>query len=321
MVDTSGVPDVHNHSRTTGGFMLRKYLINWQLYMFLLPSIVYIILFAYIPMAGIQIAFKNYNFNLGIWGSHWTGLAEFRRFFNSYMFGRILWNTISLSFYGLLAGFPLPILLALLINSFPRAHYKKLVQSVSYMPHFISMVVVVGMLVQLFNPRAGAVGAIYQLLTHNVMPDILGNPGAFQHLYVWSGVWQGTGWGSIIYIAALSGVDEELHEAAQIDGASRFQRVLHIDLPSIMPTATIMLILSAGNIMNVGFEKTFLMQNSLNIRVSEVISTYVYKVAMTIGTGDFSYATAIGLFNSVINFLLLVFVNFASKKLSDTSLW
>ena len=196
-----------------------------------------------------------------------------------------------------------------------------MVQTVSYIPHFISTVVVVGMLMQIFNPRTGAVGNIYSLFTGGIMKDIFASPSAFPHLYVWSGIWQGIGWSSIIYIAALSSVDTELHEAAQIDGASRFRRVLHIDLPSILPTATIMLILSAGRVMSVGFEKVFLMQNSLNIGASEVISTYVYKVGMVIGTGDYSFATAIGLFNSVINFCLLVLVNFISRKLSETSLW
>jgi putative aldouronate transport system permease protein len=299
----------------------KQYLQNWQLYIFLLPSLAFILTFAYVPMAGIQIAFKEYNFNLGIWGSEWVGMANFRRFFDSYQFTTLLWNTISLSFYALIAGFPLPIIFALLLNSFTSAKYKKLVQSISYMPHFISTVVIVGMLIQLFNPRTGAFGALFTLFTDSMLPDAFGKPGAFQHLYVWSGIWQGIGWGSIIYIAALSAVDEELHDAAQIDGATRFQRVRHIDFPSILPTATIMLILSVGHIMDVGFEKVYLMQNDLNISKSEVISTYVYKVGMTIGSGDFSFATAIGLFNSLINFALLITVNLASKKFSNTSLW
>ncbi len=299
----------------------KQYLQNWQLYIFLLPSLAFILTFAYVPMAGIQIAFKEYNFNLGIWGSEWVGLTNFRRFFDSYQFTTLLWNTVSLSFYALIAGFPLPIIFALLLNSFTSAKYKKLVQSISYMPHFISTVVIVGMLIQLFNPRTGAFGALFTLFTDSMLPDAFGKPGAFQHLYVWSGIWQGIGWGSIIYIAALSAVDEELHDAAQIDGATRFQRVRHIDFPSILPTATIMLILSVGHIMDVGFEKVYLMQNDLNISKSEVISTYVYKVGMTIGSGDFSFATAIGLFNSLINFALLITVNLASKKFSNTSLW
>lgn len=299
----------------------KEFLPSWQLYLFLLPATIYIIIFAYVPMAGVQIAFKNYNFNLGIWGSEWIGLENFRRFFESYQFETIIWNTISLSLYSLLISFPLPIIFALVLNSFTGLKFKKIVQSVSYMPHFISTVVIVGMLVQIFNPRTGAFGALYTFFTGDMLPDAFANPGAFQHLYVWSGIWQGIGWSSIIYIAALSSVDEHLHEAAQIDGASRLQRVRHIDFPSILPTATIMLILAVGNVMEVGFEKVFLMQNELNISRSEVISTYVYKVGLTIGTGDFSFATAIGLFNSVINFALLVMVNYAARKFSNTSLW
>jgi len=299
----------------------KDYFSRWQLYLLLFVPLAYIIIFHYIPMAGMQIAFKKYDFSLGIWGSPWVGLKNFQRFFNSYQFTSILMNTITLSFYGLFVSFPLPIMLALLLNAFPWERYKKLVQTVSYIPHFISTVVIVGMIMQVFNPRTGAIGAIYQLITGQVMRDLLASPGAFPHFYVWSGIWQEIGWNSIVYIAALSGVDAELHSAAQIDGASAFQRVLYIDFPAILPTATIMLILAAGKIMNVGFEKVFLMQNSLNIARSEVISTYVYKVGMTIGTGDFSFATAIGLFDSVINFLLLVTVNFLSKKLSDNYLW
>ena len=295
---------------------------NWQLYAFLLPSVVFIIVFAYIPMAGVVLAFKEYDFSLGIWGSPWVGFENFERFFTAYNFWQILWNTISLSFYSLIASFPFPIMLALILNAFPGTKFKKVVQTVSYMPHFISTVIIVGMLMQLFNPRTGAFGVLYQMLTGGqMMGGLYGEPGAFQHLYVWSGIWQGVGWGSIIYIAALAGVDESLHEAAIIDGASRLQRIRYIDIPTIMPTMVIMLILSAGGIMSVGFEKVYLMQNSLNISRSEVISTYVYKVGMVIGTGDYAYSTAIGLFNSVINFLMLVFVNAISRRVSVSSLW
>lgn len=273
-------------------------------------------------MGGIVLAFKDYDFTKGIFGSPWVGFENFERFFSAYNFWPLLWNTISLSLYGLIAGFPFPIILALILNAFPCLKFKKVVQTVSYMPHFISTVVMVGMLMQLFNPRTGAFGVIYQIITGGqMMTDWFGEPGAFQHLYVWSGIWQGIGWGSIIYIAALSGVDESLHEAAIIDGASRFQRVIYIDIPCILPTMVIMLILNAGSIMNVGFEKTYLMQNSLNISRSEVISTYVYKVGMVIGTGDYPYSTAIGLFNSVINFIMLILVNSISKRLTESSLW
>lgn len=299
----------------------KDYLSNWQLYLFLLLPLAYIIIFAYFPMGGIQLAFKKYDFTKGIWGSDWIGLKNFRRFFSAYNFKSIITNTVVLSFYTLFAGFPLPIVLALFINAFPGKRFRKAVQTVSYMPHFISTVVVVGMLLQLLNPRTGIIGRFYEMVAGRLMADIFSQPKAFPHVYVWSGIWQSLGWNSIIYIAALSGVDASLHEAAEIDGASRLQRVFHIDFPSILPTAITLLILSAGNIMNVGFEKVYLMQNSLNLSTSEVISTYVYKVGMSIGSGDFAFATAIGLFNSVINFAFLIMVNFISRRVGETSLW
>ncbi len=298
----------------------KDYLSKWRLYLFLLVPIIYIILFAYAPMVGAQIAFRDYDFTLGIWGSEWVGFENFAKFFRYHDFGRILWNTLSVSLYSLIASFPLPIILALILHSFPGKRYTKVVQTVLYMPHFISVVVMIGMIMQLFNPLSGVFGLAYQAVTGSIMPDIFANPGAFSHIYVWSGIWQGLGWGSIIYMAALSGVDMELHESAQIDGASRFQRVLHIDLPAILPTASIMLIMNAGGIMNIGFEKVLLLQNDLNRSRSEVISTYVYKVGLMSG-GDFSYATAVGLFNSVINFALLIIVNYVTKRLGETSLW
>lgn len=299
----------------------KDYVDQWQLYAFLLPSIIFIFVFAYIPMSGAQIAFKNYKMELGIWGSKWVGLDNFQRFLDSYNFLRIVRNTISVSLYGLIIGFPIPIMFALVLNSFYSKRYSKLVQTITYVPHFISTVVIVGMLMQLFNPRAGAFGALYTLFTNQTIPDLFGIPAAFQHLYVWSGIWQGVGWSAIIYIAALSGVDPEIHEAAMIDGASRFQRVLHIDIPHLLPTAVIMLILSTGQIMNVGFEKVFLMQNSLNASTSEVISTYVYRVGLTMGLNNFSYATAIGLFNAGINFALMITVNQIAKRLGYHGLW
>ncbi|OUS76176.1 sugar ABC transporter permease [Paenibacillus sp. MY03] len=300
---------------------IKNYLSNWQLYVFLIPALVYIVIFAYVPMAGVQLAFKDWDFRAGIWGSEWIGFENFERFFDSYQFGSILWNTISLSLYSLVISFTLPIIFALLLNAFIGTRYRKLIQTVSYMPHFISTVVIVGMLLQIFNPRTGAIGNLFLALTDKVIPDVFANPDAFQHLYVWSGIWQSLGWSSIIYIAALAGVDQELHEAAQIDGATRFKRVLHIDFPSLLPTATILLILAVGNVMDIGFEKTYLMQNNLNISQSEVISTYVYKVGLTIGAGDFPFATAIGLFNSIINFILLILVNYSAKKINNNSLW
>lgn len=298
---------------------------NYQLHLFMLIPIAYIIIFNYVPMFGIQIAFKNFTPGKGIWGSPWAGLIHFQTFFKSYQFKRVIVNTLRISIYSLLVNFPLPIVLALMLNTVRNARFKKTVQTVTYIPYFLSMVVVVGMLVQFLNPMTGVYGTVYRLITGSASypPSIIQKPGSFIHLYVWSGVWQYLGWNSIIYIAALSGVDPQLHEAAQIDGASRFKRILTVDLPAIVPTISVLLILNAGSLMSVGFEKVYLMQNNLNLMQSEVISTYVYKVGLTSGMGNFSYATAIGLFNSIINCTLLVFVNWLSKKTSEnsTSLW
>ena len=296
---------------------------QWQLYLFLLLPIIYLILFKYVPMVGIQIAFKNFNARDGIWGSPWVGLKQFQNFFASYTFERVIGNTLRLSLYSILVGFPIPILFALILNSISQRKFKKTVQTVTYMPHFISVVVLVGIVLQILNPRIGLYGTLYSLLNNGASPpDPMGSATAFPHIYIWSGIWQNFGWGSIIYIAALSGVDMQLHEAAQIDGASRFQRVIHIDFPSILPTATIMLIMRTGHIMSIGFEKIYLMQNNLNLATSEIISTYVYKVGLSAGGNmNFSYSTAIDLFNSVVNLILIILVNYLAGKMSETSLW
>ena len=295
----------------------------WQLHLFILPGVIYILIFAYYPMFGVQIAFKDYSAVQGIWGSPWVGLKHFIKFFNSPYFERTIRNTLSISLYSILVGFPLPVLFALFLNVMQNHRLKKFIQTVTYIPHFISTVVLVGMILQLLNPVSGLYGSLYNLFSEGYPTDILGKKQAFIHLYVWSGVWQQMGWGSIIYLAALSGVSPELHEAATIDGASRLQRIWHVDLPAILPTVAIMLIMRSGSIMSVGFEKTFLMQNSVNISVSEVISTYVYKQGLGRGVRGFSYGSAIGLFNSVVNFIMLVLVNAITKKLSDNSagLW
>lgn len=294
---------------------------NYQLYLFLAVPIFLTILFQYVPMAGVVIAFKQYSIRAGIFASPWIGLENFERFLTSYQFLRVVINTLSVSVYSLLAGFPLPILFALLLNSIPFKKYKKIVQSVTYMPHFISTVVMVGLIMQIFNARIGVFGVFWKAVTGEMAPDIIAEPGAFRHLYVWSGIWQSTGWSSIIYFAALSSADKELHEAAQIDGATLFQRVLHIDLPCILPTASILLIMSAGGIMSVGFTKVLLMQNNLNISTSEVISTYVYKIGVVTNGGDFSFGSAVGLFNSVTNLTLMILVNSICRKLGGSSLW
>ena len=299
----------------------KNYLNNWQLYLMLLLPLIWILIFCYYPMLGAQIAFKKFRFSQGIWGSPWVGFDNFGRFFQSYQFIRVLKNTLVVSLYNLAACFPLPIVLALALNVVRHKYYKKFVQMVTYVPHFISVIVIVGMLLQLFNSRIGIYGHIYTSLTGSAAPDLFASPAAFFHMYVWSEAWQELGWSSIIYLSALSAVDPELHEAAKVDGASRLKRVFTLDLPTIMPTATILLIMNAGRIMSVGFEKVYLMQNDLNISASEIISTYVYKVALGPQGGDFSLGAAIGIFNSVINLILIVVVNAVSKRYNDSSLW
>lgn len=304
-----------NRSRT-----LTKMKGQWQLYLFMLIPVAFVLVFSYLPMLGIQLAFKDFDVNLGMWGSEWIGFKHFAKFLNSYMFGRVLKNTLTISLYGLIAGFPIPIIFALLLNSMKNLKYKKVVQTVTYLPHFISTVVMVGIIMQILNPQVGIFGAVWSTLTDSQAPNVMANPNAFPHLYVWSGIWQSVGWSSIVYIAALSGVDSSLYEAASIDGAGRFKQVIHIDLPSILPTAILLLIMNAGSIMNVGFEKVFLFQNDLNLRSSEIISTYVYKIGLT-GQNDFGYATAIGLFNSIVNLVLIMIVNTISSRVSQQSLW
>ncbi len=300
--------------------LLKRVLQRRQLYLLLALPLVYLIIFSYIPMFGVQIAFKNYTPARGIWGSEWVGFKYFIRFFKSYQFTGIIRNTLIVSIYQIAVSTPSAIILALLINAAECKWFKKTIQTVTYIPHFISVVVLIGMINQIFNPIAGIYGSAYSMLFHKAAPNILGIPKAFYHTYVWSEIWQNTGWSSIIYVAALASSDQALHEAAQIDGASRFKRMIYIDLPVIVPTMVILLIMKCGQIMSVGYTKTLLMQNSFNISYSEVISTYVYKVGL--GTnGNYSYGTAVDLFNSVINILLIYIMNFISKKVSEESLW
>lgn len=295
---------------------------DWQLYLFLLLPLAYIVIFEYIPMGGLVIAFQDYNARKGIWKSEWIGLDNFVRFFQSYEFMRVLKNTIVLSLYNIMASFPIPILFALMLNSLRSERFKKITQTIVNMPHFISVTVMVGILMNLLNSRVGLYGMIGERLTGSYPSDLFSSPTIFRHLYVWSGIWQNFGWSSIIYVAALSNVDPQYHEAAQVDGASRLQRIIHIDFPCIIPTVIIQLILSAGRVMSIGFEKVFLMQNSLNMSASSIISTYVYNVGLAGGgRPDFSYATAIGMFNSVVNLILITSVNRVSKKVNETSLW
>lgn len=306
-----------NSSRTALG---KKILRHWELYLFLIPAIIYLLVIHYGPMYGVIIAFQDYKPRKGISGSEWVGLKHFVRLFTMANFVTYMKNTLTLSFYSLLAGFPLPIILALSMNATKHHKFAKVVQTATYAPHFISMVVVVCMINVIFAPTTGIVtGLLNRLGLVDGPVQLLMRAEAFPHLYVWSGVWQGIGWNSIIYMGALSSVDDSLHEAALIDGANKLQRIVHIDIPMILPTIITMLILSSGSILSVGFEKVFLMQNSLNLATSEVLSTYTYK--MGISQGQYSFSSAMGLFNSVINFAMVMTVNFISHKLTETSLW
>ncbi|MCL6456541.1 MAG: ABC transporter permease subunit [Gorillibacterium sp.] len=298
--------------------LFRRMLKNWELYLFMTPALLYFLVFQYGPMYGVQIAFKNFIPSKGITGSEWVGFDHFVRFFNSYYFWDLLWNTLSISFYELAIGFPLPILLALAFNELRNGFFKKTVQTITYAPHFISVVVMAGMIITFLSPSTGMIVRIVEGL--GIEPAIfLTDPRWFKTVYVLSGVWQSTGWGTIIYLAALAGVDPQLHEAAIVDGASRFKRIIHINIPTIIPTITILLILNMGNILGVGYEKILLLQNSLNMEASDVISTFVYRTGLI--SAQYSFSTAVGLFNSVINALLLITVNKIAKRTSDTSLW
>ncbi len=308
---------VHSLARRKLG---RRILRHWELYIFLIPAVIYILVMNYGPMYGVLIAFQDYKPRAGMTGSLWLGVSHFKRLFEMANFFTYMQNTLVLSFYSLIAGFPLPIILALAMNSSKHRKLTKVVQTATYAPHFISMVVVVSMINVIFAPTTGIVsGVLNKLGIINGALITLMTASAFPHLYVWSGVWQSLGWDSIIYMGALSSVDDSLHEAALIDGATKWQRIIYIDVAMILPTIVIMLILRSGSILSVGFEKAFLMQNSLNLARSEIISTYTYK--MGISQGQYSFSAALGLFNSVVNFTMVMLVNFISRKVSETSLW
>ena len=291
---------------------------HWPLYLFLLPTIAYFLIFRFYPMYGLQLAFKNYRVVDGINGSPWAGLEHFRRFFTTADFGKLMGNTLSVSILTLIFTFPLPIILALLLNQLTSLKYKKLVQTTVYAPHFISTVVMVGMIFLFTSPSSGLINKIIEAFGGKAV-HFTAEPGWFVPMYVISEIWQSTGWGSILYLAALAGVSPELHEAALVDGANKFQRVWHIDIPGILPTIVIMMILNAGKIMNVGFEKAYLMQTSLNIKASEIIQTYVYKRGVL--KSQISLSTAVGLFDSVVNMILVVSVNWISRRVTDSSLF
>ena len=292
----------------------------WQLYVLFLLPLLYIIIFKYYPMYGAKIAFRVFRFTDGITSSPWVGIKHFERFFNSHDFLNLMKNTLGISIYSLVAGFPFPIILAIMLNYTRNAYFKKTVQMVTYAPYFISTVVMVSMVLQFLSPRVGIINVIREIMGLDRV-NFMGVPEYFKSVYVWSGIWQGTGYGAIIYLAALSSIDPTLHEAAIVDGANKFQRIWYIDLPGIIPTAVILLILSTGQILNTGFEKILLMQNPMNTRTSEVIDTYVYKVGLASKTINYSYPTAVGLFKSVVNLFLIVVVNRIAKKKSYSSLW
>lgn len=297
---------------------LNKILCNWQLYLFLLPALAYFLIFRYYPMLGLQLAFKKYRAVEGIWGSPWVGTKYFEQFFRGPNFGRLITNTLMISVGTLLISFPVPVFLALLLNQIPSKKYKKLVQTTIYAPHFISVVVLVGIISLFFSPRNGIVNHLIAALGGTRI-HFMAEPSWFRPLYIGSDIWQNAGWGSIIYLAALSNINPELHEAAIMDGANKYQRVWHIDLPGILPTVVIMFILGAGKVMTVGFEKAFLMKNDLNVSTSEIISVYVYQRGLL--DNQPSLSTAVGMFESVVNLVLITTVNFISKKVSDSSLF
>jgi len=296
----------------------RSLRMHWQLYLLMLAPIAYFVLFKYWPMTNAVIAFKDYNVVDGVWGSDWSGFRHFERFFDNPVFVNLLRNTFVLSAYVLLASFPIPIILALALNEVRLKFFKRTVQMVTYAPYFISTVVVVSMTILFLSPRLGLASDALAIFGIGSI-DFLSEPDFFRHIYVWSDVWQTAGYSAVIYMAALSGIDPTLYEAAKVDGANRLQKIWNIDIPGILPTATVILILGVGNVMAIGFEKAFLLQNTLNMSQSEIIPTYTYRIGLL--NADFSQAAAIGLFNSVINLVLLVSVHLIAKRATGRGLW
>lgn len=303
------------HNKSKGW---RNFFNNFDLLIFCTPGLIITFIYSYIPIYGVQIAFKNFSARKGIWDSPWVGWDHFARFFNSPAAGQIIWNTFILAIYSMVAGFPIPIILALFLNSFNHKKYGKIIQTVTYAPNFISVIVMCGMISLFLSPSTGVVN--YLLAAIGVQPiNFMAEVSLWRHIYVWSGVWQTTGWSSVIFFAALSGVSPEYHEAAIVDGASKLQRIRYIDLPALYPIMTMMLIMNCGNLLSVGFEKAYALQNSLNLEVSQIISTYVYTAGMI--DNNISFSSAIGLFNSAVNTVLLLTVNWISNKISGNGLF
>lgn len=301
-VNSAKTEKTGGRSSSTLKLMIR----NKALYLFLIPGMIYLAVFNYAPLFGLQIAFRDFKPAAGVWGNKWVGAAYFEKFFTSYSFWSLLKNTLSLSIYQLLICFPFPIVLALVLNYCTSTKLKKITQTVTYIPHFLSVVVLVGIMFTFFSPGTGVVNNIIRSLGGQPI-DFLGDAKLFPHMFVWSACWQNIGWSSIIYMSALAGVSQEVHEAAIMDGATKFQRIWHVDLPALMPTIITLLILNSGQIMSVGYEKVYLMQSAGNLTTSEIISTYVYKIG--IQGAQYSYGTAIGLFNNIINMIIILTVN------------
>lgn len=296
----------------------KRIVARWQLYLMSVPALLALLIFSYKPMYGIIIAFKDFSLSKGYWGSPWCGFENFERLFSSYWFPVIFKNTLALSVLNLVLGFPIPIILALLANEINNEKMKRTFQTVSYAPHFISTVVLCGMIILFTNKSHGVINLAIQAAGGESIA-FMQDPQMFKWVYVLSGIWQSSGWGTIIYFAALSGVDQSLIDAANVDGASRFQRIIHINLPVLVPTIMIMLILQCGSLLSVGYEKALLLQNALNLQGSEIISTYVYKLGLI--DYDYGFSTAAGLFNSVCNTIILITTNAISRKVSGSSLW
>lgn len=304
--------------RSAGRSLWLRIRRNGGLYLLMIPAMIIFICFTYLPMYGIVIAFKNFKPARGILGSEWAGLKYFKKYFSSYMFSNTIRNTLVISIYTILVTFPLPILIALMCNQMYAKRFKKFFQVSTYLPHFISTVVMCGMIVLFLSPSSGVIPKLLGYIGVQT-GDLMGKASAFSSIYVWTEAWQHVGWDSIMYIAALSAVDPQLYEAAVVDGANKWQKMRSIDIPLLMPTAVVLFILRAGSVMSVGFEKVYLLQNDLNISASEIISTYVYKMGLK--SNQYSYSAAIGLFNNVVNFILLLSVNFIAGKMGDTSLF
>ena len=295
---------------------MKKILANWQLYLMIFPPLLYIILFAYKPMYGIVLAFKDFSMRAGIWGSKWGGLDNFKRLFSSYWFPVILKNTLSISLLSLFLGFPIPIIFALMLNEVRQKRHKDVIQTVSNAMHYISTVVICGMIMLFTSPSSGILNKIIEFFGGEAV-SFMEEPAYFKWVYVLSGTWQNTGWSSIIYFAALSGVDKSLLEAAEIDGASKFKRIIHINLPLLEPTILILLILQCGSLLSVGYEKVYLLQTDLNIPASDVISTYMYKVGMI--NSDYSFSTAVSFFNNLVNTSILLIANYVTGRIKKSS--